>query len=290
MWGSEMYYNLKLNFKGLTQIHQQIPGTNNGSAFPTHNMSPKAAQCGGPGGASPWRSPRRGPRRALGEPPEARLSRRIIFTLLLSALVFLLVAPAAARDTIRIDKIAAVVEGEIITLSDIDKAILLFPVFRKKDQTEQEFYISILQDLIHYKAVYLEYRDELTLVEEDYQEVQTSIIKKLGAYAELMKVLRRFHMEWADFKVFITERVFYEKVLRTNFQLKITISFKEIETFYREQYLPMQQSLQLIPRSLIEMTPLIEAQLQRDRTQERMAGWLKEVTSAYSIENNLLED
>ncbi|MCP4147140.1 MAG: hypothetical protein GY757_05265 [bacterium] len=187
-----------------------------------------------------------------------------------------------------IDKIAAVVNDEIITLTDIDKSIQLYPVFRKKEQTEQEFYIGMLQDLINHKAVYLEYKDEIVLREEDYMEYQSAIIKKLGSYDELLHLLSQFDMEWTDLKSFMKEKVFYDKVLQEKFQLKISIGFREIESFYNEHYLPMQKSLQLKPRTLIEMTQLIEEQLRKDRIREKIAGWLEELTSAYTIENKLL--
>jgi len=193
-------------------------------------------------------------------------------------------------DVILIDKIAAVVNEEIITQSDIDKAIQFYPILRKKDVSPQDFYISVLQDLINYKVVYLEYKDEYTLHQEDYTEVQTSIINKLGSYNKLMGLLRQFDMQWEDFKDFIKEKVFYQKVLKGIFQIKITIDFKEIEIFYNEQYLPSQESLQLKPKTLIEMAPLIETQLRKDRTDEALAGWLKEITTSYKIENKLLEE
>jgi hypothetical protein len=193
-------------------------------------------------------------------------------------------------DVILIDKIAAVVNDEIITQSDIDKAIQFYPILRKKDVSTQDFYISVLQDLINYKVVHLEYKDEYTLQEEDYTEVQTSIINKLGSYNKLMRLLHQFDMQWEDFKEFIKERVFYEKVLQRIFQLKINIDFNEIETFYNEHYLPSQESLQLKPKTLIEMAPLIETQLRKDRTDEALAGWLKEITTSYKIENKLIEE
>jgi hypothetical protein len=193
-------------------------------------------------------------------------------------------------DVILIDKIAAVVNEEIITQSDIDKSIQFYPILRKKDINAQDFYISVLQDLINYKVVYLEYKDEYTLQPEDYTEVQTSIINKLGSYNKLMRLLRQFDMQWEDFKDFIKEKVFYEKVLKKIFQIKVTIDFKEIETFYNEQYLPSQESLQLKPKTLIEMAPLIETQLRKDRTDEALAGWLKEIAASYKIENKLLQE
>ncbi len=193
-------------------------------------------------------------------------------------------------DVILIDKIAAVVNEEIITQSDIDNAIRFYPILRKKDVSTQDFYISVLQDLINYKVVYLEYKDEFILRQEDYTGVQTSIINKLGSYNKLMRLLRQFDMKWEDFKDFIKEKVLYEKVLKNIFQIKITIDFKEIETFYNEQYLPSQKSLQLKPKTLIEMAPLIETQLRKDRTDEALAGWLKEITASYKIENKLLQE
>ena len=198
--------------------------------------------------------------------------------------------PFLQPDVILIDKIAAVVNEEIITQSDIDNAIRFYPILRKKDVYTQDFYVSVLQDLINYKVVYLEYKDEFTLQQEDYIGVQTSIIKKLGSYNKLMRLLRQFDMKWEDFKDFIKEKVLYEKVLKNIFQIKITIDFEEIETFYNEQYVPSQESLQLKPKTLIEMAPLIETQLRKDRTDETLAGWLKEITASYKIENKLLQE
>jgi len=212
-----------------------------------------------------------------------RLVIMILFILFQAALLL-------RPDVILIDKIAAVVNEEIITQSDIDKAIQFYPILRKKDVATQDFYISVLQDLINYKVVHLEYKDEYNLREEDYTEVQTSIINKLGSYNQLMRLLHQFDMQWEDFKDFIKEKVFYEKVLQRIFQIKITIDFNEIETFYNEQYLPSQQSLQLKPKTLIEMAPLIETQLRKERTDEALAGWLKEITTSYKIENKLIEE
>lgn len=210
--------------------------------------------------------------------------RIVILSILLQAVLFL------QSDVILIDKIAAVVNKKIITLSDIDKSIQFFPVFRKKNESEQEFYIRVLQDLINYKVICLEYKDDFTLQEEDYTEVQTSVIKKLGSYIKLIRLLQRFDMQWQDFKEFIEEKVVYEKVLKKNFQIKINVDFNEIKTFYNEQYLPSQKSLGLKPKTLIEMAPLIETQLRKDRTDETLAGWLKEISSSYKIENKLSQE
>ncbi|MDQ1352717.1 MAG: hypothetical protein QG657_3023, partial [Acidobacteriota bacterium] len=166
--------------------------------------------------------------------------------------------------------------------------IRFYPYFRKKDEPDRAFYLNVLQDLINHKMVYLEYSEEVTLKEEDYTEEETSIIKKIGSYEQLMALLQQYDLQWRDFREFIKEKVVYEKVLKQKFQLQIAIDFKEIEAFYNEQYLPQQVSLQLKPKTVIEMAPLIEAKLRKDRTEERLAGWLKEITALCKIENKLL--
>jgi hypothetical protein len=193
-------------------------------------------------------------------------------------------------EIVSIDKVAAVVNQEVITQTDIDKAIQFFPVFKKQGQSDRDFYLGILDDLVNYKLISLEYSDEVTLREEDYTEVQTSVIKKVGSYDKLIRQLQRWDMTWQDFNDFIREKVIYEKVMQEKFQVKITVNFKEIESFYNEQYLPMQRSLKLKPRTLIEMAPLIENQLRKDRMQEALAQWLKEITTSYKVENKLIEE
>lgn len=186
-----------------------------------------------------------------------------------------------------VDRIAAVVNDEIITLTDIDKAIRFYPVFRQKHQSEDRFYAAVLEDLINYKVLYLEYRTEFTLKEDDFVEVQTAAIEKTGSLDEFRLELRAFDMEWKDFKTFVREKVVYEKALDKQLQEKTSISFREVEKFYNTQYVPAQERLGLTPRSLIEMTSQIKDHLHKIRTRETLADWLKEIKSSYQISNKL---
>lgn len=193
-------------------------------------------------------------------------------------------------STIIIDKIAAVVNNEIITMTDIDKSIYLFPVFKKKEESPKAFYNRILQDLINYKVIYLEYKNDFILTEENYEEVQTPIIKKQGSLNQLIKLLKKYDMNWKDFKDFIKERVLYEKVLKEKFQMNVKISFNEIKNFYYEDYLTLQKELNLKSNSLIEMTSLIEKHLRKIKTENKLSGWLEEIKSSYKIENIFLKE
>jgi hypothetical protein len=193
-------------------------------------------------------------------------------------------------DAILVDKVAAVVNEEIITLTDIDKAIRFYPIFREKQETEDQFYSSVLEDLINYKVVCQEYANQFTLKEEDFVEVQTDAIEKVGSLDEFMRLLKSFDMDWRDFKTFVREKVVYEKVLEKHLQVKTSISFREVEAFYKTTYLPNQERMGLQPRSLIEMSSQIKDHLRKIRTHEKLADWLKETRSAYQVSNKLLKD
>lgn len=207
----------------------------------------------------------------------------------ITAILLLFCTLAGARTTL-IDRVVAVVNDEIITLTDIQKATLLYPLFRDREESEKEFQERVLISLINHKVIYHEYRDEVLLNEEDYEDVQTPVIKKVGSLGELMVLLRHYDMDWQDFKRFIVEKVLYEKVLKDQFSTKITIPYTEIQAFYEGEYLPVQKRLGLQARSLVEMTPLIEKYLRKTYTDDRLKTWLEDIKATYRIENLLFQD
>lgn len=197
--------------------------------------------------------------------------------------LFILLQPGP----ILVDKIAALVNEEIITIHDIERVIIFYPVLRQKNETEENFYFRVLSDLINYKMIYLEFSDEFNLSEEDFEQVQTSILKKAGSLEKLLALLNNFTMSWSDFQNFIREKVLYEKVLKEKFQMEITVPFNEIENFYNNDYIPSQQRLGLIPQNLVEMAPVIEKYLRQLRTEEQLSTWLNNLRSNYNIEIKL---
>lgn len=197
--------------------------------------------------------------------------------------LFILLQPGP----ILVDKIAALVNEEIITIHDIERVIIFYPVLRQKNETEENFYFRVLSDLINYKMIYLEFSDEFNLSEEDFEQVQTSILKKAGSLEKLLALLNNFTMSWSDFQNFIREKVLYEKVLKEKFQMEITVPFNEIENFYNNDYIPSQQRLGLTPQNLVEMAPVIEKYLRQLRTEEQLSTWLNNLRSNYNIEIKL---
>jgi len=196
-------------------------------------------------------------------------------------LLLLLLFPSGP---ILVDKVAATVNGEVVTLHDIERAIALFPVQQRDKESEESFYLRVLDDLIAYKVIALEYGNEFNLGEEDYAVVQTQILQRSGSLEKLLATLGNFAMSWSELTEFIREKVLYEKVLHEKSPMALALPFSAIEEFYNREYFPFQLRFGLKPRSLAEMTPQIETYLRTLRMETRRAAWLADIRSAYTIE------
>lgn len=188
---------------------------------------------------------------------------------------------------ILVDRVVARVNNEIITIHDIERAIVLFPLLRRAGESEESLYSRVLDDLVTYRIIALEYGDEFSLGEEDFEVVQTQIIQKTGSLEKLLASLDGFAMSWGDFETFIREKVLFEKVLREKFPQEIAVPFAEIEAFYERDYLPSQLQLGLEPLSLAEMAPQIERHLRTQHREKEQAAWMSEIRSGYRIEITL---
>lgn len=190
-------------------------------------------------------------------------------------------------EAILVDRIAAQVNDQIITLHDIERAVALFPEASGENESEGQFFLRTLDDLITYKVIALEFGAEFTVNEEDREAVQRQVLQKAGSLEALRATLDGFAMSWDDFEAFIREKVLYEKVLREKFPTELVIPFEEIEEYYNRVFLPSRLQMGLEPQSLVEMTPQIESYLRRQRMEKQLSDWLSEIRSAYRIEIKL---
>lgn len=204
-----------------------------------------------------------------------------------SCLLLIVSLAAGSNEILLIDRIAAVVGEKVITFSDVDKAVQIYPVLRERDESERSFYLRILEELINQEVVHLEFARDFVLTEDDFELVQTPVLKKAGTMENLLATLQEFSMDWNDFRAFIKSKVLYEKVIREKFQLRLLVSFSEIENFYRQEYRPLQESLGLKPLSLLEMAPLIENHLRNREAEKKLQEWLLELRSLYRLENKM---
>ena len=105
--------------------------------------------------------------------------------------LFILLQPGP----ILVDKIAAIVNEEIITIHDIERAIAFFPLLRQNNESEENFYFRVLADLITYKVIALEFSDEFNLSEEDFEHGADADPAKSRLAGKIAGRAERFHHE-----------------------------------------------------------------------------------------------
>ncbi len=199
--------------------------------------------------------------------------------------LLIILAVTTTKPLITIDRIAATVNSEVITQSDIDKAVLLYPHLRNPGESVTSYYKRVLQELINYKVLALEYGGTKKFTEEDYADLQTSIISRMGSMENVLKSLKKYDMNWDSLKLFIRDKMIHDQIVADKLQIRISIDLQEVENYYNNIYVPSQKALRLEPKSFIEIANTIEKHLRSGRTKLRIKEWLDEIKKSYKIIN-----
>ncbi len=184
---------------------------------------------------------------------------------------------------ILIDKIAATVNDEVITISDIEKSLFFYPILRNKKESEHDLYLQQLENMVNYKIIYMENKGQFEITKEDFESIRLSEIKRYGSIENFMNILKNFDMDMNDFMDFVRDKVFFDKVVKEKFKLKIDVKFEEIEDFYKTEYLSLQKKLGMTPLSLIEIASEIEDHLRSKKINKQLSGWISDMRKSYKI-------
>lgn len=191
---------------------------------------------------------------------------------------------AVQSRTVLIDRVAAVVNDQVVFISDVERAVAFYPFLRNRDESDEAFFSKVLDELVQYQVILMEYQHEFSLNEDDFEQLQTAILQKAGSMEKLRELLTRFEMSWKDFRTFITPRVLYEKVIREKFPENIVVPFSRIEEYYQKDYLPAQRQFELPVLSLVEMAPVIERYLRMAEKDEKLMEWMNGIQASYQVD------
>lgn len=188
---------------------------------------------------------------------------------------------------ILLDKIVATVDSEIITLRELKSSYYLH-ICSRVDKSPKGIK-DCLNELIDFSIIQKEITEGEKVEEEDYVEEEERIISELGGLDTVLEILLDLDMSWDEFRFLLFRKIISKKLVEKLFSSRISVNLDEIEKYYREKYLPITERLKIEARSLIEMTPLIEKEIVKEKTKNVLDEWLKE-RRAYHEVNILLTD
>lgn len=186
-----------------------------------------------------------------------------------------------------LDKIVATIDSDIITLRELKTSYLLHICSNKGKNPEAV--INCLNELIDFSIIQKEIAGREEISEEDYIEEEERIISELGGLDKVLNVLNHLDMSWEEFREILSRRIISKKKVENLFYSRVSVSFDEIEEYYKNRYLPVTERLAIPPRSLVEMTSSIEKEIAKEKTKNILDEWIKERKSFHEI-NILIND
>lgn len=187
-------------------------------------------------------------------------------------LILLLALPASA---VTVDRIAAVVDQEVVTVSEVSQMAEVRFFSRLVGQDEDDYRRAILDALI---AQALRLRDverfgaaEITAdqIEARFQEIQ----RRFASPAELEAALLRAELTLDELRALVRRQLQVEAFIQERFAPLIFVTNEDIETYFRGPWAEQRRERGLPPASLPEAREEIRSLLRGSQLTDKIEKW-----------------
>jgi len=202
------------------------------------------------------------------------MAKRVLFAALL-------VAAAGRAQTVNC--VVAVVNGEIITLLDVEVAAEFGLVGAPSAEPAADPRLAALDALIDGKVVLGLARDVRSVAKDELAAAFDGLRQSVGEEAFGLK-LAKFGLTPKDLETFLEDRILYERALALRFSQSIPVSITEIERHYRDIYVPEQVRLGAAPQPLDRVAGSIESRIRDGRRSEQTADWVRDMRKSADIQ------
>lgn len=190
--------------------------------------------------------------------------------------VLLLIMPCPAGEII--DGVAAVVNQEIITLTDV-RIVRAFGLFEREREAGEDSR-WVLKRLIERKLLI-----QLAGDSSRQSEVDAYMDRLKSRMGEDMffRRLRHFSMTAGDLREYAAEAVLHQEILAERFSQAVAVNLQEMETYYQEMYLPSLQEGQK-HEAMMDILDEIESAIRQEKVRSRMEEWMKNLKAKADIQ------
>jgi peptidyl-prolyl cis-trans isomerase SurA len=201
-------------------------------------------------------------------------------------LAILLSASASGLPAVIIDRVAAVIDQQVITVSEITQMAELRFFPRKAGQTDDAYRRDILDALI---AQSLRFRDVERFgapdVSKDAIEARLlEIQKRFASPAEFDAALARAELTPDELRGLIKRQLQVEESIQERFAPLIFVSTDEIENYYRTTYSQERRQRGLPVPPLNQVTDDIRTLLRADRLQTEVTNWTTQLRARANVD------
>jgi len=198
-------------------------------------------------------------------------------------LLFFLAAGAVQPQTVNC--LVALVGGRPVTLMDLEVAREFGLFDPALERTGGDPRLAVLEPLIGQKVILEMAREPMSFGREELELALESLRDKAGPSAFAGK-LRKLGLREEDLRPYLEERLRYERILAARFPATIPVSRIDVETYYRDVYVPGQKAKGLEPDSLESALPALEAMVRDTVRARKVAEWVRTMREQAEVRIN----
>ena len=193
-------------------------------------------------------------------------------------------AAASSPGQQTVDGILAVVDREVITLTDfrIAQAFGLYHRFLQNSETIPSS-LEILDRLIDQKLIIRMTNPDITVHRNELDDVIQRLSDEMG-----IDTFRRnmgiFDLERSELSEYVREFVAFQRILDQRFQLAVTVSLRQIESYYADTYLPQMKNRGEEPQPMLEILDDLESSLRSQETRRLIQEWARNLRRQAEIQ------
>jgi hypothetical protein len=200
-------------------------------------------------------------------------------------LAAVLLSPAAARGEI-IDRVAAVVEGQVITLSEVNQIVEVRLIARRDGESEPDYRRRVLDALV---AHILRYRNverfgapdvSANAIESRLRE----IVARFPSEEDFAATLVRIEMSLDEVRNLIKRQLQVAAHVDERLATSIFVSLAEIEEYYRNIWAPQRRSRGLPVPPLGEVREEIRTLIRASQLDDEIENWTAQLRSSANVD------
>lgn len=205
--------------------------------------------------------------------------------LLIVSIVLLAAIPLPLAGA-TVDRIAAVVDRQVITVSEVTQMVELRFFPRQAGQSLEEYARTTLEALI---AQALRYRDverfgAQEIAKDTIEARVTDIAKRFGSPAELDAALRHVELTPDELRALVKRQLQVEAYVQERFAPLVFVSNEEIDAYYRATWSQQRRARGLAIPPITEVREEIRALLRSSRLQEEIDKWTAQLRARANVD------
>jgi hypothetical protein len=207
---------------------------------------------------------------------------RFLFAFGLAAL---LLSPATASGEI-IDRVAAVVERQVITLSEVNQIVELRLIARRDGESEPDYRRRVVDALV---AQLLRYRDVERFGAPDVsanaiESRLGEIVARFPSEEDFVETLLRIEMSLDEVRNVIKRQLQVAAFVDERFAPLIFVSLAEIEEYYRNVWAPQRRSRGLPVPPLGDVREEIRTLIRAGQLDDEIDNWTVQLRSRANVD------